>query len=438
MQPPRLRTPNSLLTQRIAERGWTQQETADRINAAYAAIHSRPGRYDDESIRRLERGDVSNPQRPYRVAIEKAFGVPVAELGFRSRRARSANTEEDDVRRIDFLRGLAAMGGSALLAGGLQATLNDAIVHTPTPRLIGPEHVEEVARIAEAVRRADNLGHPFAWEVMAAQVRRAVTLLESASSHTVNLNLNAAVAALADAVGWAHFDAGQHRAADRFFRIALHCAEQAGSWWLRADVLSDMARQAIYLGQADEALTILGAAKVREDRISSLRRANLAAVQARAFGAIGDVRETLRAVRDADEHFHDAAADRDEPDYDSFSDYFSFAQLNGDTAHGLFGIALHGHAVDETRHRLRVAADNYGSDWSRSRAFCLALDAALALRGSDPEEGAALGQAAVAAATGIGSARLAANLEEIHTAAATHDHPEVKALRAKTASLIIQ
>ena len=140
-------------------------------------------------------------------------------------------------------------------------------------------------------------------------------------------------------------------------------------------------------------------------------------------------------MRDADEHFHDAAAERDEPDYDSFSEYFSFAQLNGDTAHGLYGIAVHGHAVDETRHRLRVAAENYGAQWARSRAFCLTLDAALALRGNDPAEGAALGATALDAAAGIDSARLTANVQQIQFAAGTKDHPELKALQARAASL---
>ncbi|MFF0492592.1 helix-turn-helix transcriptional regulator [Nocardia sp. NPDC004068] len=429
------RKPNTVLTQAIIERGWTQAEVAERINVAFESIAQRTGGYTAEYVRKLERGDVRFPTRPYRMAIEVVFGVPVQALGFECRRARRSHDEEEDVRRIDFLRGLAALSSGALLAGGLKATLDDAIVHTPAPRLVGPEHVEEVAQIAQAVRRADNTGNPLAWEIMSAQVRRAIGLLESTSDRKVNLNLHAATAALADAVGWAHFDAGQHHAADRFFRIALHCAEQAGSWWLRADVLSDMARQAIYLGEPDQAITLLGAAKIREDRISSLRRSNLAAVQARAFGALGDVRETLRAVRDADEHFHDAAV-RDEPDYDSFSNYFSFAQLNGDTAHGLYGIAVHGHAVEETRHRLRVAAENYGSDWARSRAFCLALDAALALRGDDVAEGVALSHAAIEAATGIESARLTADLKQIHAAAASKDHPEMKALRARTALLI--
>ncbi|MBF6588460.1 helix-turn-helix transcriptional regulator [Nocardia farcinica] len=440
MQPPTHQpstVPNAVFTQQILERGWTQTEVADRVNAAMLRVVGRAGRWNAEYVRKLERGDVRWPTEPYRRAIEQVFGVPVAELGFRSPRMRAGDEEDEDVRRIDFLRGLAAVGGSALLAGGLTATLNDAIVHTPVPRLVGPEHVDEVMRVATAVRSADHLGHPFAWEAMGAQVRRAIALLEAGSDRRVSLNLHAAVAALADAVGWAHFDAGQHRAADRYFRIALHCATEAGAWWLRADVLSDMARQAIYLDRADDALTLLGAAKVREDRISPLRRANLAAVQARAFGALGDVRETLRAVRDADEYFHEATTETGgEPDPDNFGDYFSFAQLNGDTAHGLYGIARAGHAVEETRHRLRVAAENYGPEWARSRAFCLALDASLALRSGEPEEGAARGLEAIDAAAGIGSARLDANIREIHAAAADLSDPSVRPLQQRAAALL--
>lgn len=426
------RMPNVRLTQHIRERGWTQAETAERVNLAYAEITGREGRYDDEAIRRLQRGSVTWPQEPYRRALAKAFGVSMESLGF-YRRTRRAS-DGDDVRRIDFLRGLAAVGGSSLLAGGLMATLDDAIVHSPVPKLVGPEHVAEIEQVLRAVRESDHLGHPWAWEVMAAQVRRGVALLEATKDNQVGRELHAAVGALADAVGWAHFDAGHYRAADRYLRVGLHCADEAGEWSLRADILSDMARQAIYLGQPDEALTLLGAAKVREDRISNLRRANLSAVQARAFGCLGNVKECVRAVRDADEYFHDSVDD-DNADYGNFAEFYTFAQLNGDTGHALYDIAVHGHEVVETRHRLRVAIEAYGDSWARSRAFCLAREAVLTLQSGDAIEGAALGFAAVEEARRIGSARLADDIRAIYTASDI-DHTEVQALRNSAGQLV--
>ncbi|WP_063040668.1 hypothetical protein [Nocardia pseudovaccinii] len=420
------------LTQHIQERDWTQAETAERVNAAYAEITGREGRYDDEAIRRLQRGSVTWPQKPYRQALAQAFGVPIEDLGFFRRNRRAS--DGDDVRRIDFLRGLAAVGGSSLLAGGLTATLDDAIVHTAIPNSIGPEHVAEIEQVMHAVRESDHLGHPWAWEVMAAQVRRGAALLEAANDNQVSRDLYGAVGALADAVGWAHFDAGHYRAADRYLRVGLHCADEAGAWSLRADILSDMARQAIYLGQPDEALTLLGAAKVREDRISNLRRANLSAVQARAFGSLGNARECVRAVRDADEHFHDSADD-DVPDYGNFAQFYTFAQLNGDTGHALYDIAVHGVEVTETRHRLRVAIESYSESWARSRAFCLAREAVLTLLNGEPGEGAALGLEVVEEARRIGSARLASDVRAIHAAAAI-DHPDVRALRSSAGQLV--
>jgi len=424
--------PNVKLTQHIRLRGWTQLETAERVNLAYEEVTGREGRYDEEAIRRLQRGAVTWPQEPYRQALARVFEVPIEELGFYRRNRRPSDGE--DVRRIDFLRGLAAVGGGSLLAGGLTATLDDAIVHTALPGAIGPEHVAEIEQVMQAVRESDHLGHPWAWEVMAAQVRRGAALLEAATDNAVSRDLYGAVGALADAVGWAHFDAGHYRAADRYLRVALHCADQAGEWSLRADVLSDMARQAIYLGQPDEALTLLGAAKVREDRISNFRRANLSAVQARAFGALGNVRECVRAVRDADEHFHDSA-DSGVPDYGDFAEFYTFAQLNGDTGHALYDIAVRGAQITEARHRLRVAIESYSESWARSRAFCLAREAVLTLQHGEAAEGAELGMLAVQEAQRIGSARLATDVRAIH-AASEIDHPDVRALRDRAGHLI--
>lgn len=419
-------------------RGWTQDDAANEINAAFEYVNGRPGAIRGEYVRRLEAGEVGWPQKPLRQAIAAAYRVKdLTDLGFRPTRRRTDTKDEDDVQRLDFLRGVAAVGGAALMSGSLRAALDSAIGPIPAPRLVGPEHVAEVSQMVETVRRADHLGHPFGQRVMGAQMHHTLDLLDATADPEVKLNLHAAAATLADAIGWSLFDAGHHRAANQLFQVGLHCATEAGSFRLRADILSDMARQAIHLGRPDDALTLLGLAQVRQDRISHLRRANLSAVQARAFGILGDVPETLRAVRDADEHFHDVASgDRDESDYVSFGGYFDYAQLNGDTGHGLFGIAVHGHELAETRHRLRIAAENYGPDWARSRALCLTLDATLALRSGEVEEGVARGLVACDAAAAINSARVADGVRLIVDAAEFHHTPEVAELKTRAQQLI--
>lgn len=434
--------PNVRLKALIAERGWTRPQTADKVNAAYKAVTGRDGKYTEERIRKLVRGEVTWPQRPARRAFELTFRTDSESLGFFYRQApdpaaierSTVDEQEDDVRRIDFLRGLAAMG-SATLAGGLGAAIDDVIAVSPMPRQIGREHVEDVERANILLRQADYAGMPLAREAMAAQMRYSIKLLDAPADRRTTIDLNTAVGALAETIGWAHFDSSYHRAADRYFRIGLHCADAAGAWWIRADILSDMARQAVYLGQPDEALTLLGAAKIREDRLSHLRRANLSAVQARAYAALGDVRECLRSVRDADEHFRDSADDRGEPDYASYADYFCDAQLSGDTGHALYGIAVRGNEIDQASDRLSSAIEDYPSEYARSRAFCLALLASLTLRHGDADEGVALGRATLEATRNVKSARLTDNIREIYDASSAN-HAGIRELRSSAAEML--
>lgn len=444
--------PNVRLQRLIESRGWTQSHTAARINAEHERITGRLGRYSDESIRRMERGSITWPTAPYREAMRSIFDVAEdSELGFHCTRTKNRATadstrsdaaltdEEDDLRRIDFLRGLAALSGSVLTGGGLIGTLDDAAAQSSIPRRIGSDHVMQVRNVTRLFRTADNLGHGITREAMFAQMKYAVQLLGAhADPRTLN-EMHIAVGALAEVIGWSHFDNGHHRAADRYFRAGLHCADTAGSWWLRADILSDMARQAIYLGRHDEALTLLGAAKVREDRLSSLRRANLSAVQARAFGALGEVRECVRSVSDAEQFFFESRTDsRDEPDFADFAKYFCHAQLKGDTGHGLYVPATHGHEVGNARERLSEAIAGYPAEYARSRLFCLTRLATLLLRRGDLDEAVVIGQQALTEARLIRSVRAIDDIRELHTSTAgkQRGREDVAELRRNAAQLM--
>jgi hypothetical protein len=48
---------NVRLRRLIGERGWTQAQTAERVNQEYERITGRQGLYTEESIRMLERGN---------------------------------------------------------------------------------------------------------------------------------------------------------------------------------------------------------------------------------------------------------------------------------------------------------------------------------------------------------------------------------------------
>jgi transcriptional regulator with XRE-family HTH domain len=441
---------NIRLRRLIAQRGWTQAQTAERVNKEHERITGRRGLYTEESIRQLERGKVTWPIVDYRQALCTVFGVDnEADLGLYCRRAKrraaamlatspSAEDTEENMRRSEFIRMFSALTGGAILAeGGLLAMLvgtDSAVAELSVPRRVGPEHVAEVRAIAQAFSDLGFLGHGIAPEAMAAPMRYAVALLDVHSDRPTRIDLHTAVGKLADVIGWSHFDAGHHAAADRYFQVGLHCASVAAAPWLCANILSDMARKAIHCGHPDDALTLLGVAKVREDRLWTLRRANLYAVQARAFGALGDVRECVRSIHESERLFSEGRDDdHDDPYYADLAAYFCEAELLGDTGYGLYPVALAGHEQRNSADRLRQAVESYPPEYARSRALCLARLALLTLRRGDPDEGVELGSRALAEARHIHSSRMDDEIREIYQATSDSDsyrgHAGVATLR---------
>jgi hypothetical protein len=179
-----------------------------------------------------------------------------------------------------------------------------------------------------------------------------------------------------------------------------------------------LARQDIYLGNADNALTLLGLASVRSDRLSLLRRADIAAVQSRAFGKLGNAVECMRAVDQAEQFFAEAQAqDHPDTDHEGFKSYYTESLLQGDTAQGLFDLAYHQNAeVRSATARLRTAL-NLSYEHARSRQLSLIRLAALELRYGDSDEGLALGIQAVESAGGTSSARVLDGLKLVYRAA---------------------
>ncbi|MFR9771205.1 hypothetical protein [Nocardia sp. SC052] len=319
---------------------------------------------------------------------------------------------EDDVNRNEFLRGLLALP-AATLANDL-ITVASAPMEPSAPAKVGMDHVDQVRAWAGLFRAADDAGLRVG-DAMTTQLRTAVLFLRADMPSHVRTAMQSAVGTFFRVVGWAYFDRGQHDPARAHFHMGWQCAEQAGEWWLRAAILTCMARQAIFLGNADDALTMLGLASVRSDRISLLRRADIAAVQARAFGKLGNDIECIRAVRQAEQLFAEAAG-QEHPDteYEGFKGYYNEQLMNSDATHGLFELAYQRNIrTVNTVERLHAAL-KLSDDHARSRQLNTARLAALQLRHGDLDEGVALGTRAVQGALGTTSARVLNELAKIY------------------------
>ncbi len=319
--------------------------------------------------------------------------------------------------RRQFLQTLGAVG-----AVGLGASL-DGIAHeleALAPRSTVSE--ADIARLRSAGEFFSSWSHAHGSEqighAVSSEMSRAAGLLKASCPPRLRPKLLAAVGQLGVATGALLFDSHQHQLADRVLAFATACAEDGGDWHLRAKSLSWRARQAVWVGDAEGALTLAELGLVRRDRLSATEQAMLLTAVARAHGLKGDVDATLLAVGEADDAFARADPDNDVP----WMAYYDQAQHCGDTGHALAELAVHGVRVEDTTRRLATAVDQHPDSYIRSRAISGFKLAALTMRTGDPNQAVEVARAAVGDAAGVLSKRLHRTAMEVTQSARLHQH----------------
>jgi hypothetical protein len=406
----------------------SRQELADLVNTWLYDNRERHGGLTQEYVGKLERGEVRWPNSDYREAFRTILGAERdRDLGFsRSRRAKPATTVTD-VDRKGFIR--TALGAAAAVPLAELAMPDQAI--TP-PSVVHPSDIVELRTMASVYTTWDHTyGGGLVRTAVCSQLRFAVGLLKQ-SRYPSKLHdpLYSAVGWLAHAAAFMAFDAYAHEDARRMFNLALTCAEEANDWHLRAKVLSSMARQAIWCGDADNGLTLVEFALVRSDRLTAAERAMLRSAQARAFAKLGRVQETWKAVKEADMEFSRIHPSAEKP----WMRYYDAAQHSGDTGHALFDLAVDGRVlskvtdrqVADNRHlgeasaRLASAVAGHSAAYVRSRAISGIKLASLTMAAGDPEEAASIGERAVTGAGTVRSRRAQDDMRELARFALPH------------------
>jgi transcriptional regulator with XRE-family HTH domain len=415
--------PNERLSGSRLAAGLTQEQLAEAANAQVEAVTSHAGGMDADYISKLERGVHTWPNKHYRQALRHVLSATTdADLGFYSSRSRRATVGGvraspavegiDDVNRQAFLRALAAtMAGVA--AGDPIAEAISRPSSGQVPARVGQAEVDQLGHAIEVFGGWQDLyGGGVCRDAIAGHVSWATRLLDAEATDDTKTALYRTVGFLVDVAGWGAFDAGYHDAARKYFHLSLYCAEQGNDWGLRANVLSDMARQAIYVGRPDDGLSLVELAQVRQDRQTPTVRAMLSTVQARALAKLHRAQECQAAVRAAEDHFTARHA-ADDPDWIT---YFNEAHLYGDTGHAMLDVALHDQYISDTRERLYRAVTSYTADQARSRAFAVGKLAILELAKGDPQAGVLHARQALLADAPLRSARAVDDLKALDTA----------------------
>jgi hypothetical protein len=418
----------------------SRQELAELASAWIWEHHKKIVALSANYIGQLEQGKIHWPGKLYREAFRAIFSVPTdAALGFINTR-RSVVKLEDVKRKKFILTTLGGMGALTMegpMVALLEELLEGSSEPTPIPRRIGATEIEQIRTATQMfVSWSRTYGGGSAWEAVKGQLRWSAACLDATCPDRLRPGLFAAVGHLADVAAFMAVDANAHEEARRVYRFALACAEQADDWDLRAEVLSSMAKQAIWTGQPDKGLTLAGQGLIRPDRLTAIGRSLLHTDQARALAKMRRVGETLAAVGSADDHFAHASPTDELPPY---MPYYSDARHVQLTGQALFDLALVGGCDSgKAAHLLEMAAAGQ-PNYPGSRVICLAKLASLTMVTGDPLQAAAIGHTAVDAANTVRSRRATEELRELSRYATAHQHlDEITHLRQRIGTLLMR
>jgi transcriptional regulator with XRE-family HTH domain len=291
-------------------------------------------------------------------------------------------------------------------------------VASPVPTHIGWSDVEQMRTTTTAFALSENMfGGGLSCAAAEGQLRWSARLLEAQSSNDVSRAMHEAVGNLAGVVAFSAFDIGDQDAASEYFRFALWCAEQGGSWTLRATTHADMARQAAYRSNFDEALELIELACVRSDRLPATGRAMVTTMRARYLALLGRHDEARAEVDRADEYFTERCPEEDPP----WLVYYDEAEHQGSTARALTPYAVASRRPELAADRLGAAIRLHSNQYPRSRAFSRVRLATLTMRTEDPRKAAKIGREAIADAAVLHSRRVVDELRVLDRVAARHN-----------------
>jgi transcriptional regulator with XRE-family HTH domain len=400
----------------------TQESLADLANVQVEQDTGKCGAMDADYVSKLERGVHRWPGKDYRHALRAVLGARTdLDLGFYSTRRKTATVVggpsevaqgSHDVNRQAFLRALAATVAGMTVGDPIAEAIGRAATGD-TPSRVGLTEVQQVDHAINLFGEWQDLyGGGVCKDAIAGQVKWATSLLSASATDKVKNELYRSVGFLVDVAGWGAFDAGYHEQARQYFQLALSCAEQANDWGLRANVLSDMARQEIYVSRPDDGLSLIELAQVRQDRQTPTVRAMLSTVHARTLAKVNRGEDCYGAVIAAEDHFSNQNTDNDPP----WITYFNAADLAGDAGHALLDVALTGKYIDDARNRLRRSIASYSPTQARARAFSLGKLAILELNVGDASQGIIYGEQALSAEAPLKSRRAKDDLAEVRKA----------------------
>ncbi|WP_329433892.1 MULTISPECIES: hypothetical protein [unclassified Streptomyces] len=437
--------PNELLSSWFLRSGWSKGELARQVNRRARQLGANHISTDTSRVRRWLDGE--NPREPIPRILSELFSerfgcvVAVEDLGLRAAHQSPSVSGVDlpwtgpqTVALIgEFSRSDLMLARRGFLGSALALSAGPALIE-PMQRWLVPSPGTPVAEPdPAALRRGNRLSKPELdllesttvmfrqWDAqcggglrrkaVVGQLHEVTDLLQEPQPEATTRRLFKVAAELAELAGWMSYDVGLQPTAQKYFVLALHAAKEAGDKPLGSYVLSSMSRQMIHLGRPDDALELIHLAQYgSRDCASPRTQAMLYAMEARAYANIGQPGKCKRAVRMAEETFHDAD-DWDDPDPDWIR-FFSEAELHGENSHSFRDLAyVAGRSptyASMSEPLMRRAVELFEKDAEHQRSYALNLIgmATVHLLQREPEQSTVLAEQAMIIAKKVRSERV--------------------------------
>ena len=451
---PRLpKEPNDRLQALIEEAGFSHKGLARRINDLGQSRGMRGLSYDHSSVIRWLKGEQPRDPAPRlaaqvfslalaRPVTEADLGFPktrdLPELGLRFTPSLRDTIEtvttlwRSDVERRQFVLNSAFAAG-AYASSAIRWLTTPAAQGTPIAAEARVEHVdiEAIREVTRTFLRLDNLfGGGRARPTVIRYLHDEVTPLVRSGNYTdaVGRELFSAAAELTRLAGWMAYDLEQHGLAQRYLIQALRLAGEADDHALGGEILAGMSHQAVYIGQADDALDLARAAQ------TSARKAGLPALlteslimEAHAQAANKDAAACARALNAAEKTYNGS-----EDDGPAWLSYFDEAYMAAKFGH-CFKELGDGAQAEHFATRSLDMVDGY----TRGRTFNVLLLANAHLQQRDLDAACAAGNQALDLAAGLRSARTVRYMRDLRRRmAGFSDQPDVREFHARAHDLM--
>ncbi|MEV6523438.1 twin-arginine translocation signal domain-containing protein [Longispora sp. NPDC051575] len=323
--------------------------------------------------------------------------------------------------RRDFLgRALTlAAGGS----GGIGVPLVD-LVGESTPHVPARVRADDVAEVEDATAQIASWdlqrGGHLAADQGAALLRWSLELRSRAINGDLVGRLDRTIAYLADRTAWATYDSGRHDQARRQFQLGLAVAADARDVNVRAQLFCDMANQAVYLRQPNEALRMADAAAA-PGLVPQLRSA-VHGVMAEAYAAMGRQKGAQVELTRAEDAFAGPTTGTAPVWLNTFRTEAGMHHAIGYAGY-LLARATGGTGTTAALEHLGHAVAGLGDDRSRAAMFATLRMATLHLgQGEgDPGTGARLARTVLPRLTGVRSTRMISEVQALRFALARHE-----------------